>query len=95
MDPKSDDSSKGTVRRLQQQQVQIPASDSEVGKGVPVMELQVQIPVSGEEVRKGVNVLTTSNPKNAAPNPFVQGQNKSTSQDHQSNPGTKSEAKNS
>lgn len=30
---------------------------------------------SGGDVRKGVNVLNTSDPKNPAPNPFVQNQN--------------------
>lgn len=73
MDPKSSDSDKVTVRRLQEQQVQIPAS--------------------GDEVRKGVNVLTTSNPDNAAPNPFVQGQNQSTTQGKQPGAGSNSEGK--
>jgi len=73
MDPKSNDSNKVAVRRVQEQQVQVPSS--------------------GDEVRKGVNVLTTSNPKNAAPNPFVQGQNQSTPPGQQSNPGAESEGK--
>ena len=38
-------------------------------------EQKVRIPPSNEELRKGVNVLTTSDPKNPAPNPFVQARN--------------------
>jgi hypothetical protein len=35
---------------------------------------RVDLRASGNDVRKGVNVLNTSDPKNPAPNPFVQNQ---------------------
>ena len=35
---------------------------------------RVDLRPSGNDVRKGVNVLNTSDPKNPAPNPFVQNQ---------------------
>jgi hypothetical protein len=41
-----------------------------------VTEQRVDVQSSGNnEIRKGVNVLNTSDPKNPAPNPFVQNQN--------------------
>jgi hypothetical protein len=41
-----------------------------------VTEQRVDLRPSGnDDVRKGVNVLNTSDPKNPAPNPFVQNQN--------------------
>jgi hypothetical protein len=38
----------------------------------PVTDQRVEL-VSADELRKAVNVLTTSDPENPAPNPFVQG----------------------
>jgi hypothetical protein len=39
------------------------------------LDQQVQLPSSGIEFRKGGNVLSTSDPKAPATNPFVQAQN--------------------
>ncbi len=58
-----------------------------------VTEQQVQVATSGNEVRKGVNVLTTSDPKNAAPNPFVQAQNQGSAQGKQAIPAGSNEGK--
>jgi len=38
----------------------------------PVTDQRVEL-VSADELRKAVNVLTTSDPENPAPNPFVHG----------------------
>jgi|HubBroStandDraft_2_1064218.scaffolds.fasta_scaffold231200_2 hypothetical protein len=38
----------------------------------PVTDQRVKL-VSADELRKAVNVLTTSDPENPAPNPFVHG----------------------
>jgi hypothetical protein len=45
-----------------------------------LIEQQVQLPSSGIEFRKGGNVLSTSNPKAPATNPFVQAQNQGSTQ---------------
>jgi hypothetical protein len=45
-----------------------------------VIQQQVQLPSSGNEFRKGGNVLSTSDPKAPATNPFVQAQNQGTTQ---------------
>ena len=41
---------------------------------VSVKDARANLP-SSNDVRKGVNVLSTSDPKNPAPNPFVQSHN--------------------
>lgn len=38
------------------------------------MDQRLDLRVQMNDVRKGVNVLNTSDPKNPAPNPFVQNQ---------------------
>jgi hypothetical protein len=63
---------------------------------IPLNELKVMIPPSNEELRKGVNVLTTSDPKKPAPNPFVQARNQGAVNSNQSSstskdPGRRSE----
>jgi hypothetical protein len=57
---------------------------------------KVRILASNEELRKGVNVLGTSDPKNPAPNPFVQARNQGAVNSNQSSsrsedPGRRSE----
>jgi hypothetical protein len=56
------------IARLREQRVDL-TSRSYVG------DQRVELTSTGGDVRKGVNVLNTSDPKNPAPNPFVQNQN--------------------
>jgi hypothetical protein len=49
----------------------------------------------GSELRKGVNVLNTSDPKNPAPNPFVQAQNQAVAQNQPASANTQGQAKES
>jgi hypothetical protein len=51
--------------------------------------------VSPGELRKGVNVLNTSDPKDPAPNPFVQAQNQTVNQNQQTNSDTAGQEKKS
>jgi hypothetical protein len=44
------------------------------------LDQQAQLPSSGIEFRKGGNVLSTSDPKAPATNPFVQAQNQGPTQ---------------
>lgn len=44
------------------------------------LDQRAQLPSSGVEFRKGGNVLSTSDPKAPAPNPFVQAQNQGPAQ---------------
>jgi hypothetical protein len=53
----------------------MPTENQAIEDLIPLNELKVMIPPSNEELRKGVNVLTTSDPKKPAPNPFVQARN--------------------
>jgi hypothetical protein len=46
----------------------------------------------GGELRKGVNVLNTSDPKNPAPNPFVQAQNQAVAQNQPASANTQGQA---
>ena len=82
----TNDQNEASVRRLMEQQVKLRSSG---------MDQQVRIPSSGDEVRKGVNVLQTSNPKNPAPNPFVQAQNQGGGQGKQSGAGAGNKGKSS
>jgi len=50
------------------------STDKRTQKTVRLSEARVDLP-SSNDVRKGVNVLSTSDPKNPAPNPFVQSHN--------------------
>ena len=54
-------------------------TDKRTEKTVGVTDARVDLP-SSNDVRKGVNVLTTSDPKNPAPNPFVQSHNSTVKQ---------------
>ncbi len=55
-----------------------------------VQEQRADIVPTADELRKGVNVLTTSDPRNPAKNPFVQQQS---TQNKSSNKGSKSDKK--
>ncbi len=56
------------------------SKDEKTGSVRRLNEHRVDIPPVGNEVRKGVNVLNTSDPKNPAPNPFVQNQSQDSHQ---------------
>jgi hypothetical protein len=60
-----------------------------------ITDQRADIVSPGGELRKGVNVLNTSDPKNPAPNPFVQAQNQATSQNQQSSTDTGGQGKES
>jgi hypothetical protein len=49
-----------------------PDKESKAAVVRPVTGQRVEL-VSADELRKALNVLTTSDPKNPAPNPFVHG----------------------
>jgi hypothetical protein len=58
---------------------------------VRVKDARADLP-SSNDVRKGVNVLSTSDPKNPAPNPFVQSHNSTVKQGTE-RPSTNGQAK--
>jgi hypothetical protein len=49
-------------------------TNKQTDKTLRVTDARADLP-STNDVRKGVNVLSTSDPKNPAPNPFVQSHN--------------------
>jgi hypothetical protein len=60
-----------------------------IGNVRHLVEQKVRIPPSNEELRKGVNVLGTSDPKQPAPNPFVQARNQGAANSNQSSSSSK------
>jgi hypothetical protein len=65
--------------------------NKQTGKTMRITDVRVDLP-SSNDVRKGVNVLSTSDPKNPAPNPFVQSHN-STFKQGSERPSTKDQVK--